>query len=230
MHHFEAKEHTPGRLHTLFADPYRAFNNDTDERQLHIRVMLHILFAQPLQQSSVILRVIHGWENGSFEPSELKHIDYSLTSLDDLHRVTNEFSQASQQRRPLPAEDTLLLAAPLVNLFDHAETAGSSVTEATRHTPARWPNLQGGLALYTLFKMYHRLVYGEDDDYRCSQCETPDGLRELHEFHIEEGEFALLTPATHQTPSAPTILVLHAAQLGPIEQLLRRSLPLFATP
>ena len=43
MTYSEAKEHTPGRLHELFADPYRAFENDTDERQLHIRVMLHTL-------------------------------------------------------------------------------------------------------------------------------------------------------------------------------------------
>ncbi|MGM0833479.1 hypothetical protein K1Y77_12260 [Halomonas qaidamensis] len=225
MQHFEAKEHTPGRLHTLFADPYRAFDNDTDERQLHIRVMLHILFAQPLQQSPMTLRVIHGWENGSFEPSELKHIDYPLTSLEDLHRVTNEFSQASQQRQPLPAEDTSLLTAPLAKLFAQAE--GRIITEATRNIPARWPALPGGLAIYTLFKMYHRLVYGEDDNYRCSQCETPEGLQELHEFHIEEGEFALLTPPAHYKKIVPTMLILHAGQLGPIEQLIRESLPLF---
>jgi len=226
MHYSEAKEHTPGHLHTLFADPYSAFKNDTDERQLHIRIMLHTLFARPLKQSQVTLRVIHGWENGSFEPHDLKHIDYPLSSLDDLHRVTSEFSLASQQRLPLPAHDFSLLEAPLANILAHSETKDSAANEITHNTPARWPTLPGGLALYTLFKMYHRLVYGEDDNYRCSQCETPNGLCELHEFHIEEGEFALLTPH-QQSKTVPTILVLHASQLGPIGQLLKSSLPLF---
>ncbi len=74
--------------------------------------------------------------------------------------------------------------------------------------------------------MYHRLVYGEDDTYRCSQCETPHGLREIHEFHLEEGEFALLAPLNDEQ-DAPYLLVLHESQLEPIEQLLRDSLPLF---
>ncbi|BBI52433.1 hypothetical protein HORIV_48540 [Vreelandella olivaria] len=52
MSHNEAKEHTPGRLNELFSDPYRAFENDTDERQLHIRIMLHMLLARPMKAGS----------------------------------------------------------------------------------------------------------------------------------------------------------------------------------
>ena len=83
------------------------------------------------------------------------------------------------------------------------------------------------MALYTLFKMYHRLIYGEDDTYRCSQCMTPLGLREIHEFHLEEGEFALLVPPAQDFMNEHSLLVLHESQLGPIEQLLEESLPLF---
>jgi hypothetical protein len=83
------------------------------------------------------------------------------------------------------------------------------------------------LALYTLFKMYHRLIYGEDDTYRCTQCVTPLGMREIHEFHLEEGEFALLVPPAEHFMGEESLLVLHESQLGPIEQLLEESLPLF---
>lgn len=232
MHYFEAKEHTPGRLHTLFADPYCAFKNDTDERQLHIRIMLHTLLALPMHHARATLRVIHGWENGGFEPSDLKHKDFPLASLDDFHRVVNEVSSNPQEHETSLSASTPLLSAPLASVFASAEADGIIVSDTQRSTPARWPALKGGLAIYTLFKMYHRLVYGEDDNYRCSQCETPDGLRELHEFHLEEGEFALLVPHivphNSKTPTAaPTILVMHASQLGPIGQLLKRSLPLF---
>ena len=70
------------------------------------------------------------------------------------------------------------------------------------------------------------MVYGEDDTDRCSQCDTPPGPREIHEFHLEEGEFALLVPISEEQ-DAPYLLVLHESQLGPIAQLLSESLPLF---
>ena len=221
MTYSEAKEHTPGRLHELFADPYR-----TDERQLHIRVMLHTLLARPMQRGQVTLRVIHGWENGGFEPSDLQHADYALHSLDDYHTAVERFTTATRQNEPLPADNTSILAAPLADAITDAEAEGQTLTDDIVETPARWPAFNGGLALYTLFKMYHRLVYGEDDSYRCSQCNTPHGPREIHEFHMEEGEFALLAPISEQH-DAPYLLVLHESQLAPIEQLLNDSLPLF---
>jgi len=75
--------------------------------------------------------------------------------------------------------------------------------------------------------MYHRLVYGEDEAYRCAQCYTPNGLREIHEFHLEEGEFALLVPTGNHFITEPSLLVLHESQLDPIERLLEESLPIF---
>ena len=226
MSYSEAKEHTPGRLHELFADPYRAFENDTDERQLHVRIMLHTLLARPMQRGQVTLRVIHGWENGGFEPADLQHADFTLHSLKDFDVAVERFAKAARQNAPLPADSTAILAAPLADAIADAQAEGKSLTEDILETPARWPAFEGGLALYTLFKMYHRLVYGEDDTYRCSQCDTPHGPREIHEFHLEEGEFALLAPIVEQ-PEAPYLLVLHESQLGPIEQLLASSLPLF---
>lgn len=56
---------------------------------------------------------------------------------------------------------------------------------------------------------------------------TALGLREIHEFHLEEGEFALLTPLAAHVKDQPYLLVLHESQLDPIEQLLEESLPLF---
>merc|ERR1711900_141224 len=91
MTYSEAKEHTPGRLHELFADPYRAFENDTEERQLHIRVMLHTLLARPMQRGLVTLRVIHGWENGGFEPADLQHADFTLHNLQDFEAAATSF-------------------------------------------------------------------------------------------------------------------------------------------
>lgn len=226
MSYSEAREHTPGRLHALFADPYRAFENDTDERQLHIRIMLHALLARPIARGQITLRVIHGWENGGFEPADLQHADFHLNSLADFHAAAARFTAANQQNAPLPADGSAILAEPLADAIAEAEAEGLVLNEDIRETPARWKTFEGGLALYTLFKMYHRLVYGEDDTYRCSQCETPHGLREIHEFHLEEGEFALLAPLNDE-PDAPYLLVLHESQLEPIEQLLRDSLPLF---
>lgn len=227
MSHNEAKEHTPGRLNELFADPYRAFENDTDERQLHIRIMLHMLLARPMERGQMTLRVIHGWENGSFEPADLQHIDYALNGVSDFKRAVQDFTHASKYNTPLPADNNAILTAPLADAIADAEAEGQSLTPDIRETPARWPAFEGGLALYTLFKMYHRLIYGEDDNYRCSQCLTPLGMREIHEFHLEEGEFALLVPPAPDFMSEPSLLVLHESQLDPIEQLLEESLPLF---
>lgn len=227
MNQNEAKEHTPGRLHELFADPYRAFENDTDERQLHIRIMLHMLLARPMKRSQMTLRVIHGWENGGFEPEDLQHVDYPLSGVPDFKRAVQDFEHASKHNTPLPSDKNTILAAPLDDAIADAEAEGQDLTTNIRDTPARWPAFEGGLALYTLFKMYHRLIYGEDDNYRCTQCMTPLGMREIHEFHLEEGEFALLVPSADNFMLEESLLVLHESQLGPIEQLLEESLPLF---
>lgn len=227
MQYAEAKEHIQGRLHEIFAEPYRAFENDADERQMHIRTMLHMLLARPMSRGQVTLRVIHGWENGGFEPADLQHVDYALHSLDDFRAAVSDFEQATRQNAPLPADTTAILAAPLADAIADAEAGGNTLAADICETPARWPAFEGGLALYTLFKMYHRLVYSEDDNYRCSQLETPNGLREIHEFHLEEGEFALLVPLREDFKDASTLLVLHESQLGPIEQLFEKSLPLF---
>ncbi|MFJ5539368.1 hypothetical protein [Vreelandella titanicae] len=227
MSHNEAKEHTPGRLNELFTDPYRAFENDTDERQLHIRIMLHMLLARPMTRGQMTLRVIHGWENGGCEPEDLQHVDYTLDGVPDFKRAVQDFEHASKHNTPLPADNSAILAAPLANAIADAEAEGQDLTNDIRETPARWPAFEGGLALYTLFKMYHRLIYGEDDTYRCTQCVTPLGMREIHEFHLEEGEFALLVPPSEHFMGKESLLVLHESQLGPIEQLLEESLPLF---
>lgn len=227
MSYDEAKEHTSGRLNELFADPYRAFENDTDERQLHIRIMLHMLLARPMTRGQVTLRVIHGWENGSFEPEDLQHRDYAIHSVADFKRAVQDFVNASKLNTPLPADNDDILATPLADAIAEAEADGQELNDDIRQTPSRWPAFDGGLALYTLFKMYHRLVYGEDDTYRCSQCMTPLGMREIHEFHLEEGEFVLLVPPAAQFMHEDSLLVLHESQLDPIEQLLEQSLPLF---
>lgn len=227
MSYNEAKEHTLGRLNELFAAPYQAFENDTDERQLHIRIMLHMLLARPMTRGQMTLRVIHGWENGGCEPEDLKHIDYPLSGVSDFKRAVQDFEHASKHNTPLPTDDSAILATPLANAIEDAESEGQELPNDIRSTPARWQTFEGGLALYTLFKMYHRLVYGEDDTYRCSQCITPLGLREIHEFHLEEGELALLVPPAPSFMSEPSLLVLHESQLDPIEQLLEESLPLF---
>ncbi|TVP46193.1 MAG: hypothetical protein EA345_13215 [Halomonas sp.] len=227
MSHDEAKEHTPGRLNELFSDPYQAFENDTDERQLHIRIMLHMLLARPMKRGQMTLRVIHGWENGNFEPEDLQHRDYTLNTVADFKRAVQDFESASKFNTPLPADSDAVLAAPLAAAIADAEAEGQALNNDIRHTPARWQAFEGGLALYTLFKMYHRLVYSEDDTYRSSQCMTPLGMREIHEFHLEEGEFALLVPPADKFMHEESLLVLHESQLDPIERLLEESLPLF---
>ncbi|SER89322.1 hypothetical protein SAMN04487958_10472 [Vreelandella subterranea] len=227
MRYTEAKEHTPGRLHALFADPYNAFENDTDERQLHLHIALYLLLARPMERSLMTLRVIHGWENGGFEPADLQHVDYAIKTVADFKRAVKDFTQASKDNVAFPADEDALLEAPLDDAIANAEADGQTLDAETRTIPARWPAFEGGLALYTLFKMYHRLVYGEDEAYRCTQCYTADGLREMHEFHLEEGEFALLVPTGKHFASEPSMLVLHESQLDPIERLLEESLPLF---
>ncbi|PMR72880.1 hypothetical protein [Billgrantia endophytica] len=218
MTYNEAKEHAPGRLHAIFADPYTAFDNQVIERQLHLRVAIDVLLLQPMARGRLTLRVIHGWENGGFEPADLKHSDRPIGSLEDLRRVTEHYRQAFEALEPPPRDETSLLAEPLANAIDAAEAKGQAVDEETRTIPARWPAFEHGLALYTFFKVYHRLTYGEDDTYRSAHCLTPDGVREIHEFHLEEGEFAVAAPAEGSTDD--TVLILHKSQLKPVLQLL----------
>lgn len=47
-----------------------------------------------------------------------------------------------------------------------------------------------------------------------------DGLREIHEFHVEEGEFAVILPAENDT--LDTVLTLHESQLEPMLQLFEK--------
>ncbi|MFI0471905.1 hypothetical protein ACGLWX_04175 [Halomonas sp. HMF6819] len=223
MNQTEAKEHVQGRLHALFADPYRAFDNDIPERELHIKVALYVLLARPIARGLVTLRIVHGWENGNDDPAALAHIDYPLASLDDFRAAASGFKGA---RPPAPSNAGALLAEPLADALTHAREQGLTLEPGIERAPARWPAFEGGLTLYTQFKMYHRLVYGEDDSYRCSLCQTAQGAREIHEFHLEEGEFALLAPQKSEAYSAKTLLILHESQLDQIERLFEQCLPL----
>ncbi|WP_163559356.1 hypothetical protein [Halomonas sp. NO4] len=219
MPYTEAKEHAPGRLHAIFAEPYTAFDNEVIERLLHLRVAIDTLIQRPMKQERLRVRIIHGWENGGFEPAELKHSDHRIASLDDFTAVTQRYQQALEDQQPLPQDDaTSLLAEPLAEAIALAEARGQHLDEETRTIPARWPAFEQGLYLYTFFKVYHRLTYGEDDTYRSIYCETPDGPREVHEFHVEEGEFAVVAPT--QGTSGDSLLVLHISQLAPVLQLL----------
>ncbi|MFY0989830.1 hypothetical protein [Halomonas sp. C05BenzN] len=217
----EAKEHAPGRLHAIFADPYTAFDNLVTERLLHLRVAVAALVGAPLAEGTLMLRVIHGWENGGFEPADLKHSEHRLDSLADLRRVAEAYRHAFEHQQPLPRDDASLLAEPLARAIAAAETDGQVLDEATRTIPARWPAFTQGLTLYTFFKVYHRLTYGEDDPYRAIHCQTPQGPREIHEFHLEEGEFAVVVP--DEGESGDSVLVLHESQLMPVLQLLEES-------
>ncbi|WP_111413606.1 hypothetical protein [Billgrantia lactosivorans] len=214
----EAKEHAPGHLHRIFADPYSAFDNLAIERQLHLRVALQALVCEPLANGHLTLRVIHGWENGGFEPADLAHGDYRIASLDDLARVSAEYQQAIDRDVALPRDEASLLAAPLADAIAAAEARGQALDEGTRTIPARWPAFDHGLTLYTFFKVYHRLTYGEDDSYRSILCQTPEGPREIHEFHLEEGEFAVIRPT--DDASVDSVLALHVSQLEPVRMLL----------
>ncbi len=227
MTYQEAREHVPGRLHEIFAAPYEAFTNDAVERLLHIHIMLHLLVVRPMKRRHLILRVIHGWENGSFAPDELQHIDYPLHGFDDFQQVLETFQHARDTQAALPSQGHTLLADPLAAAIAAAEAAGQQIDEETRSIPARWPCFPGGLSLYTLFKVYNRLVYGEDDAYRSSQCMTSEGHREIHEFHLEEGEFAIIIPPGPQHKTENTLLVMHESQLSPISSIFALSIPLF---
>lgn len=221
MNYNEAKEHAPGRLHQLLDDPYQAFDNETPERQEHLSRALHVLLDGPLRDGTLTLRVIHGWENGSFDPASLRHSDHTVQGLGDIRRALEAYLTARAEARPIPADRSSLLQAPLDDAIRRAEDAGQPIDEETRRTPARWPAFEQGLYLYTFFKVYNRLTYGEDDSYRSVHCQTPDGECEIHEFHLEEGEFAIVAPGDEHAES-PTLLILHESQLEPMIQLLER--------
>ncbi len=218
MPYTEAKEHAPGRLHAIFAQPYSAFDNEATERHLHLRVAVEALIGQPIAERRLMLRVIHGWENGGFEPDDLAHSDHRLNGLADLRQVAERYRQAFEEQQPLPRDAYSLLAAPLADAIATAEANGHALDEPTRTIPARWPAFEQGLYLYTFFKVYHRLIYGDDDTYRVVRCETADGSREIHEFHLEEGEFAVVAPPEGVT--ADSMLILHESQLAPVLELL----------
>ncbi|MBE0489536.1 MAG: hypothetical protein IBX53_10695 [Halomonas sp.] len=222
MPYTEAKEHAPGQLHGIFVDPYSAFDNMTTERLLHLRVAMQALIGRPLAGRQLILRVIHGWENGGCDPVELRHSDYPIATLEELRDIEALHRRALEELTPWPGTAGDLLAAPLAEAIRVAEAEGLTLDQQTRQTPSRWPGFRGGLWLYTLFKAYHRLTYGEDDSYRASRISLPAGERELHEFHLEEGEFAVITPA--DAASGEHLLVLHPSQLAPVLALLGETL------
>ncbi|MGC3873442.1 hypothetical protein ACPF7Z_09245 [Halomonas sp. GXIMD04776] len=216
----EAKEHAPGRLHAIFTDPYSAFDNSVTERQLHLNVAIEALLGQPMVGNQLTLDVVHGWENGECDPGNLQHSCHRLASLDDLRQIVERYRQAIEAQEPLPRDTTSLIAEPLAEAIATAQANGQDLDEDTRTIPARWPAFAKGLTLYTFFKVYHRLTYGEDDPYRSIRCETSDGLREVHEFHVEEGEFAVILPAENDT--LDTVLTLHESQLEPVLQLFEK--------
>ena len=217
----EAKEHAPGRLHTLFTDPYSAFDNSVIERQLHLHVAIDTLIGHAMADRCLMLEVIHGWENGECDPADLQHSTHRIDSLGDLRQVAERYHRAIDAQEPLPDDATSLLAEPLAEAIATAEANGQELDEATRTIPARWPAFTTGLTLYTFFKVYHRLTYGEDDPYRSIRCETSNGLKEVHEFHLEEGEFAVIMPAPGETALEST-LTLHVSQLQPVLQLMEK--------
>lgn len=223
MPYTEAKEHAPGRLHAIFTDPYAAFDNLEVERRLHLRVAVDALIHRPMAAGELRLRVIHGWENGGFAPGDLVHSDHPLASLAALRAVAAAYHQAFEAQRHLPRDDASLLAEPLAHAIATAESRGQTLDEATRTIPARWPAFEWGLSLYTFFKVYHRLTYGEDDAYRSIRCRTPDGTCEVHEFHLEEGEFAVVLPADGEP--GEHLLLLHESQLEPVLALLEECQP-----
>ncbi|MBD3896416.1 hypothetical protein IEI94_11185 [Halomonas sp. ML-15] len=219
----EAQEHAAGRLHTLFAEPYSAFENDAMERQLHLVVALKLLFEAPLRAGRLKLRVIHGWENGSAEPADLAHSEYRIAALADAQAVAERYHQAVVEGSAFPCDADSLLAEPLADAIANAEAQGEPVDDETRDNPAHWPAFERGLSLYTFFKVYHRLTYGEDDSYRVSRCDTSEGIREIHEFHLEEGEFAIVTPSADAT-GGDTLLILHESQLATVLALMEECL------
>lgn len=219
----EAKEHAPGRLHALLGDPYQAFDNDQPEKRESLVTALQALLAEPLAHGKLQLRVIHGWENGSFELEDLRHSDHQLHRLDDMSEVLARYNVARERLETLPSDNASLLATPLADAIEQAEQAGQQVDEETRRSPARWPAFANGLMLYTFFKIYHRLTYDEDDAYRSIRCETPSGSREIHEFHLTEGGFAICLPLEPDSQDSAQ-LTLHESQLEPVTDLLKECL------
>ncbi|WP_148252877.1 hypothetical protein [Aidingimonas lacisalsi] len=218
MSYTETKEHAPGRLNKIFNEPYNAFDNDVPERQLHLRIALRTLLEPPMQQRRLVLRVIHGWENGNDDPDDLRHSDHDVTALSDVNEVFRRYHQTIERIEPLPEDEDSLIAVPRDDAIAHARQQGMTLDDDIARRPAQWPTFERGLYLYTFFKMYHRLTYGEDESYRSTRCMTPEGEFEIHEFHLEEGEFAVVTPAgTNQDQS--TLLVLHEGELEPVLQL-----------
>lgn len=223
MPYTEAKEHAPGRLHTLFADPYSAFDNEVVERRLHLRVALQALLDRPGREGRLVLRVLHGWANGEADPQALAHSDHPLRQRGDLLPVVARYQAAIDTQAPPPREAPRLLAEPLAEAIADAEARGQAIDAETRANPAHWPRFARGLTLYTFFKVYHRLTYGEDESYRVARCETPEGPREIHEFHLEECEFAVVTGLA-EDERAPVILLVHAGALAPLADFVETML------
>ncbi|QJQ95968.1 MULTISPECIES: hypothetical protein [Halomonadaceae] len=226
MSYQEAHEHAKCRLHAIFTDPYSAFDNDVLERKLHLDITLKTLLELPLTNGRLRLQVIHGWENGAFDPGALQHSEHPVSGLDDIHEVTARYKGAFERSEPLPDDGGSLLSEARDEAIAQARRHGQAVDAETRENPARWPAFEKGLTLYTLFKVYHRLTYGEDESYRSILCEMPEGQREIHEFHLEECEFALCVPS--DTADAETaeesLLILHESQLEPMIALLDKHL------
>lgn len=182
---------------------------------------MEALIGRPLTEKRLCLRVIHGWENGGCDPEALSHSDHSIGSLEELRRVEARYRQALEQQTRWPGEAGELLARPLEKAIRDAKAEGLTLDEGTCQTPSRWPAFRHGLRLYTLFKVYHRLIYGEDDPYRACRLHKPAGEQEVHEFHLEEGEFAVITPM--HGASSDHLLILHPSQLFPVLSLLEGS-------
>ncbi|MBY5923833.1 MULTISPECIES: hypothetical protein [unclassified Halomonas] len=208
MPYSEAKEHAPCRLHRLFTSPYTAFDNQANERQLHLLLALQTLLFGPLEQGRLTLRLLDGWQNGDCQPHTLVYQDIDIRRPEDLATAS-----PAMPWRPL-------LSTTLEESLSQALEDDVALPDDIRHTPARWPAFAGGLSLYTRYKVCHRLIYGEDDSYRSIRCETPAGLREIHEFHLQEGDFAISLPhADAKDGSDDTVgLVAHGSQ----RQLLAR--------
>lgn len=219
MSYIEAKEHAPGRLHDIFAAPYEAFENGVLERKLHLDIAFQALLDRPLRNGNLVLRVIHGWENGDDTPEALEYSDHPIASLADVERIKEEYRAAIEQELPLPRASRSLLAGPRDAAIARAHDQGQEIDDETRRNPARWPTFENGLYLYTFFKIYHRLTYGEDESYRSIQCQPPEGPREIHEFHLDECEFAICTPPAPDSPDA-TLLIVHEGELDPLVECL----------
>ncbi|MDX1465335.1 MAG: hypothetical protein R3215_06490 [Halomonas sp.] len=139
MPYTEAKEHAPGRLHGIFVDPCSAFDNAATERLLNLSVATEALVLSPMRHGHLVLRVIHARKNGSFEPAAPCHSDHRPVSLFAFHTVADDFRQAFEHQRPLPRDNTSLLAEPLEQAIAAAEASSQIVDVKTRTIPARWP-------------------------------------------------------------------------------------------